>query len=99
MYHQPYGRIVTIQPPAPAPAGTLRAAIVGFRSVHFASIARNTIHGLDVPADSGSGMTRIRLSYQQPIQAHVIRDYISSHPKIFLPIFIFLLGSLTYTVS
>ena len=55
-------------------------------------------NGLDFPADSGTGVTRIRATYQQPIQAHAIRDYISSHPRIFLPIFIFLLGSLTYTV-
>ncbi|KAI0818814.1 exonuclease [Irpex lacteus] len=95
---RPYGRIVTITPPSPVPAGTLRSAVVGFRSVQYAAIARNTLHGLAIPADSGSGVTRIRTSYQQPIQAHVVRDYIQSHPRIFLPVLIFLLGSLTYTV-
>ncbi|KAI0698509.1 RNA12 protein-domain-containing protein [Cytidiella melzeri] len=95
---RPYGRIANITPPSPVPAGSLRYAIVGFRRIQDATIARNTLHGLAIPADSGSGVTRIRTSYQQPIQAHAVRDYISSHPKIFLPVFIFLLGSLTYTI-
>ncbi|GJE86794.1 exonuclease [Phanerochaete sordida] len=96
---RPFGRIVTIDPPTPPPAGTLRSATVTFRHVRSAAIARNTIHGLAVPVDPSSGnMTRLRTKYQQPIQAHVIRDYVSSHPKIFLPIFIFLIGSLTYTI-
>ncbi|KAI0085448.1 exonuclease [Irpex rosettiformis] len=95
---RPYGRIVTITPPSPVPAGTLRSAVVNFRSIQSATIARNTLHGLAIPADSGSGITRIRTFYQQPIQAHAVRDYVSSHPKIFLPVFIFLLGTLTYTV-
>ncbi|EKM55740.1 uncharacterized protein PHACADRAFT_195790 [Phanerochaete carnosa HHB-10118-sp] len=96
---RPFGRIITIDPPTPPPAGSLRSAIVTFRHVRSAAIARNTIHGLAVPPEpSSTNLTRLRAKYQRPIQAHVIRDYISNHPKIFLPIFIFLLGSLTYTI-
>ena len=94
---QPYGRIVDITPPQPVPPGALRSALVSFRHIRSAAIARNTIHGLAIPSDSG-GATRLRTSYQVPIQAHVIRDYVASHPRIFLPIFFFILGSLTYTV-
>ena len=96
---KPYGRILDITPPTPQPAGSLRFATVTFRYARSAAIARNTVHGLAVPSDpSSTNITRLRTMYQQPIQAHVIRDYISSHPRIFLPIFIFLIGSLTYTV-
>ncbi|KAI0340659.1 hypothetical protein BDW22DRAFT_1360083 [Trametopsis cervina] len=95
---RPYGRISTITPPSPAPAGTLRSAIITFRGIHSATIARNTLHGLEIPAEKGTGVTRLRISYQQPIQAHAIRDYIQSHPKISMPVLIFLLGSLTYAI-
>ncbi|KIP10314.1 hypothetical protein PHLGIDRAFT_28547 [Phlebiopsis gigantea 11061_1 CR5-6] len=96
---RPYGRILDIIPPTPAPAGTLRSATIIFRNARAAAIAHNTIHGLSIPPDASSAtFTRLRTRYQQPIQAHAIRDYISGHPKIFLPVFIFLLGSLTYTI-
>ena len=43
--------------------------------------------------------TRIRAQYQQPLQVHAFRNWISSHPKITLPVIVFLLGTLTYTVK
>jgi hypothetical protein len=43
--------------------------------------------------------TRLRTAYQPPVQAHAVRDWISKHPRIAAPIALFLLGSLTYTVS
>ena len=99
IYHlQPYGRIVDVTYPSPVPAGTLRSAVINFRHVRSAAIARNTIHGLAVPSDTSGAVTRLRTSYQQPIQVHAVRDYISNHPKIFLPVLFFIIGSLTYTV-
>lgn len=63
------------------------------------------MHGFNVPSAFAGGphvdnerKTRLRMGYQQPIQAHVIRDWMSSHPKIMLPLLVFLLGTLTYTV-
>lgn len=92
-YSQPYGRIHDIVGPSPAPAGVPRSAILSFTRPRSAAIARNVLYGLKV------NDTIIRLNYQQPIQAHVVRDWMSSHPKITLPLIIFLLGSLTYTVG
>ncbi|KXN90467.1 Mitochondrial escape protein 2 [Leucoagaricus sp. SymC.cos] len=54
--------------------------------------ARNVLHGLTV------NDTIIRLNYQKPIQAHAVRDWFGSHPKITLPLLVFLIGSLTYTI-
>ncbi|KAF9557696.1 hypothetical protein CPC08DRAFT_640029 [Agrocybe pediades] len=93
---RPYGRIRDLTPPVPVPAGSSRYATVTFQHVHSATIARNVIHGLEVPVNSSK--TRLRAQYEQPIQAHAIRDWMSSHPKIMLPIIIFLLGTLTYTI-
>ncbi|CAL1704048.1 unnamed protein product [Somion occarium] len=96
---RPYGRIRDFIPPSPAPAGTLRSTIVTYRNLRAAVRARNTIHGLILPSSpSATTKTRLKTSYQQPIQAHAVRDYVTSHPRIFLPILFFLLGTLTYTI-
>jgi hypothetical protein len=89
--------------PATVPAGVSRYATVTYDRVHSAAIARNVLHGFTFQEDKKSDNaeakpTRFRLIYQQAVQAHVIRDWMSSHPKIVLPIAVFLLGTLTYTV-
>ena len=98
---QPFGRIEEISQPTPVPAGQLRSSVVRYERLRSAVIARNTIHGTQISPNHtpASTLTMIRTAYQQPLQAHVIRDYIASHPRIFLPILFFLLGTLTYTVS
>ena len=65
----------------------------------YAAIAHNSVHGLAVQPPTSSAKTILRTTYQAPVQAHVVRDYITSHPRIFLPVLFFLLGTLTYTVS
>lgn len=99
---RPYGRIKDIIPPSPAPAGSLRSATINFSHLRSAVIARNVLYGAKNSQTSGDGdkknFTLIRTNYQKPIQAHAVRDWMSSHPKIMLPILVFLLGSLTYTV-
>ncbi|KAH9857835.1 RNA12 protein-domain-containing protein [Lenzites betulinus] len=96
---RPYGKIGDITPPSPAPAGTLRSATVSFRSLRAATTARNAIHSARVPlSSSGQSLTTLRTSYQQPIAAHAIRDYVTSHPKLFLPVLFFLIGTVTYAI-
>ncbi|KAH8102922.1 RNA12 protein-domain-containing protein [Cristinia sonorae] len=97
---RPCGRIEDIINPTPVPAGTLRSSTVVFRQISSAAIARNVIHGIRVNTGSESSpvLTKLRTSYQPQIQAHAIRDYVASHPKIFLPILFFLIGTLTYTI-
>lgn len=69
-----------------------------FDSLRGGTVARNVLHGLEVLTPGASSPTRLHITYQPPIDAHKIRDFIGKHPRVFLPIFIFLLGSLTYTV-
>ncbi|KAF8626167.1 hypothetical protein AX15_005055 [Amanita polypyramis BW_CC] len=94
---RPFGRIHNVTSPMPVPAGTPRASIVIYERVKSAAIARNVAHGMEVDHQSTS-KTRLRAEYQEPIQAHTIRNWISSHPKIMVPLIVFLLGTLTYTV-
>ncbi|EFI28416.1 exonuclease [Coprinopsis cinerea okayama7 len=99
LYHlfRPYGRIKDIALPTSVPAGTPRSALITYSHVRSAVIARNVLYGLDTEAQD-TKTTTLRTGYQKPIQAHAVRDWMSKHPKIILPIIVFLLGSLTYTI-
>lgn len=55
-------------------------------------MARNVVHGLYIDK------TRLRTSFVPPVQGHIIRGWIAKHPRIVIPIVVFLLGTLTYTV-
>ncbi|KAJ6606606.1 RNA12 protein-domain-containing protein [Mycena vulgaris] len=95
---RPYGEIQDITEPAPVPAGSLRFATVTFRHLRAATIARNAIHGLEVSPVGAASPTRLHITYTFPLNAHKVRDWMANHPKIVLPIAIFLLGTLTYTI-
>ncbi|KAI0807276.1 exonuclease [Fomes fomentarius] len=94
---RPYGRIRDISIPTPGPPGTLRSVLVTFDQIRSATSARNTIHSLKF-SSSPSAVTILRTSYAKPISAHAIRDYVANHPKIFLPILFFLVGTVTYAI-
>lgn len=93
---QPYGHIYDISSPTPVPAGTFRSSRITFKRTHAATVARNVLHGFQL--SRGEAITRLQTAYERPIQAHQIRDWMTSHPRIVLPILLFLLGTLTYTV-
>ncbi|GJJ12482.1 hypothetical protein Clacol_006724 [Clathrus columnatus] len=96
---RPFGRIEYINPPVPVPAGMLRSSHVTFQRISSATVAHNCIHGISIPSPSNPQVsTRLNTSYERPIKAHVIRDWLTSHPRIVFPVLVFLIGSLTYTV-
>ncbi|KAL0577896.1 mitochondrial escape protein 2 [Marasmius crinis-equi] len=94
---RPFGRIGRISEPTPVPAGTLRSATIAFENINSSTAARNVLHGHEYPTTS-SASTKLHCVYVAPIQAHAIRDWMTKHPKIVLPIVVFLLGTLTYTI-
>lgn len=79
------------------PPGTPRFAHVSFRSLRSATIARNVMHNYSFTMNGTT--TTLKTGYAQIIQAHVVRNWIANHPRIVLPIAVFLLGSLTYAVK
>ncbi|KIM87636.1 hypothetical protein PILCRDRAFT_815213 [Piloderma croceum F 1598] len=104
---RPYGQIRDLTSPTPVPTGSLRFSTITFQHIRAATIARNVLHGFNFSehsssskAGSGSGpsSTRFRMAYEQPIKPHVIRDWMSDHPKTVLPVIVFFLGTLTYTI-
>ncbi|KAK4684547.1 U4/U6 small nuclear ribonucleoprotein PRP31, partial [Tremellales sp. Uapishka_1] len=108
---RPYGKVSNIEPPSPAPAGTLRSAVLVFSRLAPAATAINCLHGYSTPTNtadftlrrSGSPspspitLSRLRLYYERPLKAHAVRDWISGHPRIALPVIAFLIGTLSYT--
>jgi hypothetical protein len=95
---RPYGRIADVTDPKPL-TSSLRYVNVYFHRRRSAIVARNVLHGITVPSNlMVSTPTRLRIIYEVPIQAHVIREWISKHPKTFIPVVIFFLGTLTYAV-
>ncbi|CAE6435290.1 hypothetical protein ACGC1H_002868 [Rhizoctonia solani] len=111
---RPYGRITKLDPPTPAPAGTLRSATVAYDRVHSAVLARNCLHGVNLTTDGdvlgrsgpgialpvapGTKLTRLSMLYEQPIKENAIRNWLANHPRLVLPVLAFLIGTISYTV-
>ncbi|GAA93978.1 uncharacterized protein L969DRAFT_92918 [Mixia osmundae IAM 14324] len=93
---RPYGRIHDITPQPPSSKDLPRYAEVQFRTTRSAAAARNCLHGLRLKAPSGSIV--LRILYKERLRSHAMRDWISSHPRIVLPIVAVLLGGLSYLV-
>ncbi|KAL7421170.1 mitochondrial escape protein 2 [Cryptotrichosporon argae] len=106
---RPYGRLTDIVPPSPVPAGSLRYAVVVYSRMAPATIAINCLHGYATPLNTAElvrlqaggpappALSRLRIYFERPLKAHAIRDWISGHPRIALPVLAFLIGTLSYT--
>ncbi|OTA54914.1 RNA12 protein [Hypoxylon sp. EC38] len=77
-----------------------RYAYVDFAFVRDAIMARNCLHGFVVPEELGGGKlgTRLRMSYEQRARPHRIWEWLSSHPRIVIPVLVALLTGLTVII-
>ncbi|KAJ9133533.1 hypothetical protein NKR23_g10680 [Pleurostoma richardsiae] len=95
-----YGKIAEITP-QPADSKTVpRYALLDFPLVRDAIMARNCLHGLVVDEALGGGKagTKLRISYEQRVKAHRIWDWITSHPRIVIPIIAALIATITVAI-
>ncbi|OAF62200.1 mitochondrial escape protein 2 [Pseudogymnoascus destructans] len=95
-----YGMLAEISS-QPADSKVLpRFATLDFARLRNAVMARNCMHGFKVLEEAGGGVggTQLRLSYEQKIKAHMIRDWVMGHPRIFIPLMAALLGTLAVAV-
>lgn len=95
-----YGKISDISS-QPSDSKVLpKYAYVDFSFTRDAIMSRNCLHGLVVPEDLGGGKagTKLRLSYEQKVRPHHIWDWISSHPRIVIPLIAALLATITVIV-
>lgn len=95
-----YGKIADISS-QPSDSKVLpKYAHLDFSFTRDAIMARNCLHGLVVPENLGGGKagTRLRLSYEQKVKPHHFWDWISSHPRIVIPLIAALLATITVIV-
>lgn len=95
-----YGKIADISS-QPSDSKVLpKYAYLDFSFTRDAIMARNCLHGLLVPENLGGGKagTKLRLSYEQKVRPHHIWDWISSHPRIIIPLVAALLATITVIV-
>ena len=95
-----YGKITDIIP-QPSDSKVLpKFAYVNFRLIRQATMAKNCLHGFKVPEPIGGGKlgTVLRLSYEQKIKAHWIRDWLLNHPRVVIPALAALVATFTVAV-
>ncbi|KKA26667.1 hypothetical protein TD95_001624 [Thielaviopsis punctulata] len=77
-----------------------RYAYVDFARMSDAIMARNCLHGVIVPAELGGGKsgTRLRTSYETNVRMRNIWTWLTSHPRIVIPLLAALLAAVTVSV-
>ncbi|EEP78381.1 predicted protein [Uncinocarpus reesii 1704] len=95
-----YGKLADIIPQPSDSKVQPRYALLDFRSTGYAVMAKNCLHGYKVSAAEGGGSagTLLKMSYEQKIKPHLIRDWIVNHPRIVIPIIAALLATLTVII-
>lgn len=83
-----YGKIADIIPQPADSKITPRYAQIGFPLLRDTIMARNCLHGFILSEAQGGGKngTKLRLSYVKREKAHSIWNWITSHPRIVIPI-------------
>ncbi|OBR06087.1 Mitochondrial escape protein [Colletotrichum higginsianum IMI 349063] len=95
-----YGKIAEITS-QPSDSKILpKYAYVDFALVRDAIMARNCLHGFVVDEALGGGKlgTRLRLSYEQKVKPHNIWNWLTSHPRVVIPVVAALLAAFTVAV-
>ncbi|KAK5998028.1 Mitochondrial escape protein 2 [Cladobotryum mycophilum] len=95
-----YGKIADIIPQPSDSKTTPRFANVSFPFMRDAIMARNCMHGYVLSEALGGGKngTKLRLSYIRRAKTHSTWNWITSHPRIIIPIVAALLAGLSVMV-
>ncbi|GAA5872893.1 hypothetical protein JCM1840_005881 [Sporobolomyces johnsonii] len=90
---RPYGKIHDI---APSP----KSARITFSSIRSATSARNCLHSALIPAcpPTSTAPTVLRILYQPRNHTSGFKEFVTSHPRITLPLLVALLGGVSYAV-
>lgn len=73
-------------------------AFVDFVLVRDAIMARNCMHGFVLREVGSEAATKLRLSYEQRVKPHHIWNWLTSHPRIVIPLIAGLLAAFTVVV-
>lgn len=93
-----YGKIADITP-QPSDSKVLpKYAHVDFVLVRDAVMARNCMHGFVLQETGSKALTKLRLAYEQRVKPHHIWNWLTSHPRIVIPIVAGFLAAFTVAV-
>ncbi|KAL8709839.1 MAG: hypothetical protein Q9220_005455 [cf. Caloplaca sp. 1 TL-2023] len=95
-----YGKLADIIPQATASKDLPKFATLDYGYIRDAIMAKSCMHGFVVSESEGGGKngTLLKLVYERRVKAHVLREWIFSHPRIVVPIVAALLASITVAV-
>ncbi|TPX31816.1 hypothetical protein SeMB42_g07699 [Synchytrium endobioticum] len=93
-----FGRITDIFPMPPSSKDQPRYAIVQFRKYRSAASARNCLYGEEFQGEGTNAPTKIRLTYERPLNEGMLWTWITLHPRLSLPVIIAILATLSYLI-
>ncbi|TVY81632.1 Mitochondrial escape protein [Lachnellula suecica] len=95
-----YGKIAEITAQSSESKVLPKFAYVDFAKIRHAIMAKNCMHSFTVLKQAGGGEagTVIRLSFEQTMKAHWIRDWIVNHPRVTIPIIAAFIATVTVAV-
>ncbi|RSL90218.1 hypothetical protein CEP51_000820 [Fusarium floridanum] len=95
-----YGKIADIIPQPTDSKVTPRYAHLGFPVTRDAIMARNCMHGFIVNEALGGGNsgTKLRLSFEKRVKAHSVWNWLTSHPRIVIPVIAALVAGLSVLI-
>lgn len=99
-YFRPYGKLADIVSQPPDSKVLPKYALVDFGKTRQSVMAKNCMHGYVVGEAQGGGKsgTVLRLSYEKRQKSGWIWDWLTSHPRIVIPILAALVAGFTVTV-
>ncbi|ORY07162.1 RNA12 protein-domain-containing protein [Clohesyomyces aquaticus] len=99
-FFRPYGKLSDIIPQPFDSKIMPRYAYLDFAASPRAIMARNCMHGYLVSEAEGGGKagTLLRLTYEQKIKPHWIRDWLMNHPRIVIPLLAAIIATITVAI-
>jgi RNA12 protein len=95
-----YGKIADISPQPTDSKILPRYAMATFNLSRHAVMAKNCMHGFVLPESHGGGKTgtQLKIGYERIIKAHWIRDWITNHPRVVIPILAAILATIAVAI-
>lgn len=87
-YFRQYGKIVNIYPSS----ATQKYTILQFAQIRSSTSARVCLHGLSV------GGSTLKIGFESKLKAHIVREWIMSHPRFTVPAFAALIAGISVSV-
>lgn len=99
-FFRPYGKLADIIPQAPDSKILPKFAFLDFTARRRAIMAKNCMHGYTVSEAEGGGKagTLLRLTYEQKVKAHWIRDWLVNHPRLVIPAVAAIVAGITVAI-